>query len=381
MSQLVTHNQRTRGLKKFFGGKPVLYRGICHKNFEESSRAELNNLYPKLKVEKGTGYVEFEASYKSYDHLSKSLSTVDRLYITLAEFYASSLPEFYNKVKRLPIKFFLTDERAVRLNIVSKKCRLHHTQNLKNIMQEAWELKTLSYDSSIESTVIVAGFKDRFVVRLEWNGFPLYRRYYRCNLGIAPFRPTAAALLLKLVDFQSYPVVCDPFCGTGVFLLEAARIGFGKMLHRETKLASWGLSSPEKPFNKMEKPVLLVGSDVSKDQLKAALQNKKEGGAWAENVQLELKSFGKNFQAPVKNGLVISNLPFGERINFEGLSDLYDVTSLMSGIFAGWSFCLVSAEKLPNIKHLRKDYERLLFSGGKKRFVTTGKFLDNQDVV
>ena len=101
------------------------------KKVKALSKAELIGLNAKLEVTAGTGCLDFEASYKSYDLLSKSLSTIDRLYLTLTQFYAKSLPEFHDKIKRLPISLFLEQGDSVRINVVSKKCRLHHTQNLK----------------------------------------------------------------------------------------------------------------------------------------------------------------------------------------------------------------------------------------------------------
>lgn len=380
MSQVVTKNQRIRGLKKFFAGKPVAYRAICHKNFEALSKAELTGLNSKLEVSTGTGCLDFEASYKSYDLLSKSLSTIDRLYLNLTNFYAKSLPEFHDKIKRLPINLFLEQGYAIRINVVSKKCRLHHTQNLKKIISETWDLKMSTNNDQVNGTLFIAGFQDRFAVRLEWTAAPLYRRYYRFNPGSAPLRPTAAALLLKWAGFHEYPVICDPFCGSGVFLLEAARMAQGAQVHREAKLANWGITSRSPDFEEMVLPTL-IGSDINRSQIKAALQNKVLSGAWASKVSFEHKEFDKNFSAPTEPGLVIANLPYSERVSFMGLSGLSDAIQLMERIFQGWSFCLVTGEKLLPKKNLVIAGEKILYSGGKKRFATIGRFLGNQGEV
>lgn len=377
MVQVVTKNQRIRGLKKFFAGKPAEYRAICHKNFEALSKAELIGLKSQLEVNAGTGYLDFEASYKSYDLLSKSLSTVDRLYLTLTQFYAKSLPEFHDKIKRLPISLFLEQGDLVRINVVSKNCRLHHTQNLKKIILETWGLKASVNNDKVNGTVFIAGFQDRFIVRLEWTADPLYRRYYRNIPGSAPLRPTAAALLLRWVGFEKFPIICDPFCGSGIFLLEAARMAQGAQVHREVKLANWGLTGRSPNFEKEALP-MLIGSDMNKGQVEAALHNKGQAGDWASKVTFEHKQFDKNFSAPAKTGLIIANLPFSERVSFTGLSGLSSAMRLMERIFQGWSFCFVTGEKLYSTKSILISGEKILYSGGKKRFATIGQFLDNQ---
>jgi putative N6-adenine-specific DNA methylase len=80
-------------------------------------------------------------------------------------------------------------------------------------------------------------------VSLDTSGEPLFHRGYRTACGEAPLHETLAAAILLFANFdenakrflekeerhsnssQTHPlVVCDPFCGSGTFLTEAAMI-------------------------------------------------------------------------------------------------------------------------------------------------------------
>ena len=60
-------------------------------------------------------------------------------------------------------------------------------------------------------------------IYLDTTGAGLHKRGYRRNSNLAPIRETLAAGILDLARLRSDTIVCDPFCGSGTFLIEAAR--------------------------------------------------------------------------------------------------------------------------------------------------------------
>lgn len=66
--------------------------------------------------------------------------------------------------------------------------------------------------------------KGRATISLDTSGAPLYKRGWKLEGGIATIPETLAATLLKLAGFNAKEVLCDPFCGAGTLLIEAACI-------------------------------------------------------------------------------------------------------------------------------------------------------------
>ncbi len=61
-------------------------------------------------------------------------------------------------------------------------------------------------------------------ISLDTSGQPLHKRAYRLRAGAAPMQETLAAALLRIARYDGKSVVCDPCCGAGTLLIEAALI-------------------------------------------------------------------------------------------------------------------------------------------------------------
>ncbi len=64
----------------------------------------------------------------------------------------------------------------------------------------------------------------RAVLSLDTSGAPLYKRGWKTKHGEASLPETLAAALLKRAGYHAEHILCDPFCGTGTLLIEAASI-------------------------------------------------------------------------------------------------------------------------------------------------------------
>ena len=63
---------------------------------------------------------------------------------------------------------------------------------------------------------------ERATISLDTSGEALYKRGYRTETTPAPIQETLAAAILRQVHYGASDVFCDPFCGSGTFLIEAA---------------------------------------------------------------------------------------------------------------------------------------------------------------
>ncbi len=62
----------------------------------------------------------------------------------------------------------------------------------------------------------------RAVLSIDTSGDPLFKRGYRQKGAIAPLQESLAAALLRISGLKNGDIFCDPCCGSGTILIEAA---------------------------------------------------------------------------------------------------------------------------------------------------------------
>ncbi len=202
---------------------------------------------------------------------------------------------------------------------------------------------------------------------LDTSGAPLFKRGYRQETGVAPLPETLAAAILKLCHYNSEDILCDPFCGSGTFLIEAAMIStntpagffrkkwgfFGLPEHQEEK---W-----KQIKNGADKKRVAIGKifgcDKDPKMVEICRRNVAKAGFEIDVFQREVKMFNP----PIKPSMVVTNPPFGKRLE-PGLA-LRDLAEFLQNISKGG---ILSSEDKINIP-TRKRVP--LFHGGLEAFL------------
>lgn len=163
------------------------------------------------------------------------------------------------------------------------------------------------------------------IISFDTSGMPLHMRGYREDTGEAPIRENLAAALLALANFKGDETFCDPCCGSGTILIEAAMIA--------TKTApgylrqKWGfMSMPQ--FNQREwltlknridsKQVAIdrhqfFGCDINRSTVRACQSNLRASGF--HNVIQVVNSDFRDYTPPKEPNFVMTNPPYGKRID------------------------------------------------------------------
>jgi len=164
---------------------------------------------------------------------------------------------------------------------------------------------------------------DQLMLYLDTSGAALFKRGVRSHTNIAPLRENLAAGILRLMNWQPGTPLLDPMCGSGTFLIEAAQMSlniqpgiarsfaFEKLKNFDAAL--WGEMREQAIAAQLPaKPLELYGSDLYGDALKAASRNLEEAGL-SECVELKQANV-LEISAPAEHGMLVANLPYGERI-------------------------------------------------------------------
>jgi len=172
------------------------------------------------------------------------------------------------------------------------------------------------------------------VISFDTSGKPLHKRGYRQETVEAPMQETLAAALLTLARFQGNEIVCDPCCGSGTLLIEAAlmasktpagflRSSWPFMLLPEYSQEQWLKVKVEADSARMILPKgQFFGADISKQAVHACKVNLRAAGLHqtVEVMQHEVSAY----EPPIPPNFVITNPPYGKRMeDFGHLVSLY----------------------------------------------------------
>jgi putative N6-adenine-specific DNA methylase len=149
--------------------------------------------------------------------------------IELASFKAFTFEDLFQGVKALPLEDFIGVKDAFPVRGYALDSKLHSVPDCQKIIKKAAveRLKSRYNVSWFEETGCLyqlqfSIMKDLACIYLDTTGEGLHKRGYRRNSNLAPIKETLAAGIVDLARIRANSAVCDPFCGSGTFLIESA---------------------------------------------------------------------------------------------------------------------------------------------------------------
>ncbi len=230
---------------------------------------------------------------------------------------------------------------------------------------------------------------------IDLSGDSLHRRGYRLEGGPAPLKETLAAAIVRLsgVDktFPDDTILLDPMCGSGTLLIEAAMIlgdsapglqrnanNFGFMHWKRHSRATWNTlvnEALEREEAGQNKPwPQIIGYDADPLAVAAARKNVDRAGL-ADRIIIKQAQLAM-LRCPGKQGLLITNPPYGERLSErEAVKYLYRFSGKrFSEDFPGWRMGFFSANPdLAGVVGLKVDGHYPLYNGPIKCRLLTGE--------
>jgi len=169
---------------------------------------------------------------------------------------------------------------------------------------------------------------DEAILYRELGGEPLHKRGYREIQHKSPLNEATAAGLLMLTDWDRQSPVCDPMCGSGTFLVEAAWLatdrapGLGRSFAfehwRDADLDAWRLLYDEAEARAAagaDKLPKLCGNDRHPGAISIARAAIAAAGL-TDRIQLT-NGDARDYAPPVPPGLVVTNPPWGDRLEID----------------------------------------------------------------
>ncbi|MDR2539968.1 MAG: THUMP domain-containing protein [Chlamydiales bacterium] len=166
--------------------------------------------------------------------------------------------------------------------------------------------------------------KGRASISLDTSGAPLYKRGWKQECGMATIPETLAATLLKLSGFTAKEILCDPFCGAGTLLVEAACIAtntpagyfrkeWGFLSHPDFDQKRWLETKKNWDAKRIScSSICAIGAD--KDPGMVTLSQKHLQKTGFSKQVIVCKSEVAHFKPSCLPTLIITDPPFGKRM-------------------------------------------------------------------
>jgi putative N6-adenine-specific DNA methylase len=203
---------------------------------------------------------------------------------------------------------------------------------------------------------------DDFILYLDTSGEPLFKRGWRLDTGEAPLRENLAAGILRLSGWVPGETLLDPMCGSGTIVVEAAqrtlgippgsrrRFGFENLKNFDEEL--WQQLKDDAADNAPDGEGIMKihASDLSGDAVALTRANLARAGL---STDLALKIAPKqvdarHIQAPDEHGVLVTNPPYGERIQLRATTSddafFSELGSTLKQRFTGWRCCILSSD-------------------------------------
>lgn len=323
--------------------------------------SELENLGIQ-NIEKGNRAVSFDGDLESLYKCNLWLRTAIALLIPVTDFYFKDEKDLYRKFSKLEFTDYMDKEQTFAVKGAVSSTLFKHTQFpmlvLKDAIADYFRNKfgsRPSVDTQKPDIVFDVHIQEnKCTVSLNSSGAPLFQRGYRRSTGLAPINEVVAAGLILLSGWKADCNFIDVFCGSGTIPIEAALIANGipsniaRKSYAFQKWKNYDQELWEKIWNEAPKvpkrdlKIKIIGSDTDGDVILKARENIKSLPL-GKTIEFEVKSY-RDFVAPEAPGILISNPPYGERLDEIEIGDLYqDFGNYMKQNLPGYTCWLISS--------------------------------------
>ncbi len=255
-----------------------------------------------------------------------------RVLLPLAQFHCPDTETLYRMAKEISWLDYLDENTtfAIDANITHPQIRhsLYGAQLVKDAVCDAIREKKGARPSvdvknpDVQLNVFIQNKKA--TISLDTSGAPLYRRGWKEANTEAGLSETIAAAILMHARYSEREVLCDPFCGAGTFLIEAAMMatqtpaGFFRKKWGFTHLPGFKIEDWEAFKNHWDglrrplEPKSIIGSDADEASIKICQAHLRKTGFEKEVVLIH--SPVAKLCPPRSPTLVVTDPPFGKRL-------------------------------------------------------------------
>lgn len=341
---------------------------------DELRRMEMKNVAAE------NGRVSFRGDAAAIARANINLRVGERVLLELGRFQALSFDELFEGTRALPWETIIPRDGAFPVKGYSLNSKLFSVSDCQRIIKKAIveRLKKVHGLEWFPETgscyqVQFSIMKDQVSLSLDTSGEGLHKRGYRPAHNAAPLKETMAAALVTLSRFRGRDDFCDPFCGSGTILIEAALIAKNRApgLYRDFRAMDWpvigrGVFDDEREAARAREyhgDYRILGADIDPKAIALAQQNARRAGV-DDVLRFELAD-ATRFDRKTERGVIVTNPPYGERImEKEEAERLYRAFGAAWAKTENWQLYLLSSHtEFERCFGRSADKKRKLYNG------------------
>ena len=359
----------------------------CHFGLESVLKREVLDLgYEIASVDDGR--VSFWGDAQAICDANIFLRTAERVLLKVGAFKAETFEELFDKTRALPWERYIPKNGKFWVTkAASVKSKLFSPSDIQSIMKKAMVERLKEYyglewfpEDGASYPIRVFLMKDVVTIGIDTSGVSLHKRGYRQMKVKAPITETLAAALIMLTPWKKERILVDPFCGSGTFPIEAAMMAANMApgMNRSFLAEEWDNLIPKKAwYDALDEANDLVdvnvsvdiqGYDIDAEAVKAARQNAKDAGV-DHLIHFQERAV-KYLRHPKKYGFIITNPPYGERLEEKkNLPELYREFGESFRLLDSWSaYMITSYEDAERYFGRKADKNRKIYNGMLKTY-------------
>lgn len=332
----------------------------CATGVERLVRDEISQLGGKH-IEEGKGVISWQCNLETAYRCCLWSRFASRILLTITSFSAVDEDALYQQAKKVEWQEHMDVKTSFAINCtITGKSKITHSKyaalKVKDGLVDSFRDR-LGERPSVKGSKpgvqfhlhLEAGEATLFV---DLSGESLHRRGYRAKGTIAPLKETLGAAIVALSGWpKEGGDLVDPMCGSGTLLIEAAMMygdsapglsrnyfGFYEWAKHDDQLwrslVEEAMAREDVGLDK--KWPVIIGYDSDHGAVSAARKNIQQAGL-EDYIQVRQAELATLFP-PSNNGMVLSNLPYGERLSeVEYVAHLYRAFGrIAKKRFVGW---------------------------------------------
>lgn len=336
---------------------------------DELRRMGADNVRPQ------NGRVLFDGDEAMLARANINSRYAERIQLLIGQFRARTFDELFEGVKALPWERFIGKNDRFPVKGWSLQSALHSVPACQSIIKKAivdrlsgaYHIRTFEETAALYQVQFTL-MKDEATLLIDTSGAGLHKRGYRQNAGGAPIKETLAAAIVDVTRARLSPLVCDPCCGSGTMLIEAAmaakRIAPG--MQRRFVSSEWPLVPFEvwqaeraraKDAERIDQQFTAVGTDIDPEAVRLTKDNALKAGV-GSHIQASVGDL-RRFKPQGERGTVLCNPPYGERLL--DIKEAQRIIRELGRVFTpqkGWQYAVISPDE---------QFEELFGRPAKKR--------------
>ena len=327
------------------------------------------------------GKVFFDGSEETMARVNLTSSCAERVGIVLGEFSSPDFDTLFEGALASPIEQFAGRDDAFPVvgghSVNSKFTSIPAVQRtikkaLAVRMGKAYKVQRPTETGQVFPVHFLLQ-KDFCLLTLDTSGDSLHKRGYRAASLEAPIRETLAAGMIDLAHVRSFDNICDPFCGSGTILIEAAlkMLNIAPNMNRSFAAEKWdcfdkNIWEKERLAAKeqiKQEDVTLYGFDKDPAAVRLTMENARKAGV-DKYIKVRQREIA-DFHFPIIPCKVITNPPYAKRLlTEEQAEDIYrTMGERMLPLGDNRLYVITSNENFPALFGEKPKKERKLYNG------------------